>query len=179
MTAQKVVDKFPPHKYFIEPFAGRAAVFFKNKKATHSLLNDKNCRILHETRDHVCKLKDKTKCKKFKNAHVECGHDWTDYLKYDSPDTLFYLDPPFEGKRPKYTREMYGAEFYDGVKLKDIMDKTKNLMGTVVLSYNPDKEFSHSICHNNKYKCSKIKSFSFANWTNELFAIKKGSGNAK
>lgn len=53
--------------------------------------------------------------------------------KYDSPNTLFYLDPPYEIN----TKGMYT---YDNVPIKDVYDALKNIKGYFILSYNDSKE---------------------------------------
>jgi DNA adenine methylase len=53
--------------------------------------------------------------------------------KYDSPQTLFYLDPPYEIN----TKSMYT---YDDVPIKDVYDAVKNIKGLFILSYNDSKE---------------------------------------
>ena len=53
--------------------------------------------------------------------------------KYDSPNTLFYLDPPYEIR----TKRMYK---HDNVPIKDVYDALKNIKGYFILSYNDSKE---------------------------------------
>jgi len=53
--------------------------------------------------------------------------------KYDSPNTLFYLDPPYEIN----TKGMY---IHDNVPIKDVYDAVKNIKGYFILSYNDSKE---------------------------------------
>jgi len=52
--------------------------------------------------------------------------------KYDSPNTLFYLDPPYEKSDKLYT--------HDTLPIKDLYDILKNIKGKFILSYNDSKE---------------------------------------
>lgn len=169
LSASKIVKLFPPHKTYVEPFAGRAYVFFKNaKNPEKAILNDLECKVIRELKEQKCSLKDATQCNQLKEAKVECGNDWKNYLKYDSKDTLFYLDPPYENNK---TSDKYYK--HKDVPLKEVLDKTENLKGTVALSYSPDRK--KEICNKNtKFKCREINTWSFGNPSKELIAIKKG-----
>lgn len=56
LTAKKIVKLFPNHKRYVEPFAGRAYVFFKNDKFEKAILNDKDCKVLRELKRQKCSL---------------------------------------------------------------------------------------------------------------------------
>lgn len=57
------------------------------------------------------------------------SEDYTKVLhKYDSPKTLFYLDPPYESKTK--------TDYRDYTEPEDIWDSVKNLKGFVAVSYN-------------------------------------------
>lgn len=53
--------------------------------------------------------------------------------KYDSHNTLFYLDPPYEINNK-------GMYIHDNVPIKDVYDAVKNIKGYFILSYNDSKE---------------------------------------
>jgi DNA adenine methylase len=52
--------------------------------------------------------------------------------KYDSGNTLFYLDPPYENSDKLYT--------HDTLPIKDVYDAVKNIKGLFIISYNDSKE---------------------------------------
>jgi DNA adenine methylase len=52
--------------------------------------------------------------------------------KYDSPNTFFYLDPPYEKSTGLYT--------HDNLPIKDVYDTLKNIKGKFLISYNDSKE---------------------------------------
>ena len=59
-----------------------------------------------------------------------------DYLnlikKYDSPNTFFYLDPPYEKSEGLYKHSL--------LSIKDIYNAVKNIKGKFMISYNDSKE---------------------------------------
>jgi len=52
--------------------------------------------------------------------------------KYDSPTSLFYLDPPYENSDKLYT--------HDFLPIKDVYNILKNIKGKFIISYNDSKE---------------------------------------
>lgn len=51
--------------------------------------------------------------------------------RYDRPDTLFYLDPPYHGFEDFYGKNVFSQEDY--AALKDIL---KNMKGKFIMSMN-------------------------------------------
>jgi len=167
LSAGKIVKEFPSHKTYVEPFAGRAYVFLKNNKYERAVLNDMDCSVLNELKRSKCSLKGRSDCEKLKEAKVECGNDWKKYLKYDSKDTLFYLDPPYENNK---TSDKYYK--FNNVPLKEVLKNVKHLKGSVFLSYSANKR--GEICNKKTgFRCKTIKTWSFANPSTEILAIKK------
>ena len=167
LSANKIVRHFPKHKTYVEPFAGRAYVFLKNDKYEKAILNDMDCKVLRELKKQKCSLQDPSQCKKLESAKVDCGNDWKKYLKYDSKDTLFYLDPPYENNK---TSDTYYK--FNNVPLQEVLDNVKKLKGSVFLSYSPDRR--KEICNKKTgFKCKTINTWSFANPSQEILAIKK------
>jgi DNA adenine methylase len=66
--------------------------------------------------------------------------------KYDSNNTLFYLDPPYENSDKLYT--------HDQLPIKDVYDAVKNIKGLFIISYNDSKEAKELF---KDYKIIKIK----------------------
>ena len=67
---------------------------------------------------------------KVKRAKIYKG-DYTRMLaKYDAPDTLFYLDPPYYGKEKLYEGH--------GIDPADLLVQCRALKGHFILSYNAD-----------------------------------------
>jgi hypothetical protein len=67
-----------------------------------------------------------------KNVEI-LNKDFKDIIKkYDSPNTFFYLDPPYENSKGLY-------ENFE-LPIKDVYDLLKNIKGKFLLSYNDSKE---------------------------------------
>lgn len=147
---------------------GRGYVFLKNPhNPVKTILNDLDCKVVRETVKQKCSIKDHSSCTKLRNAKVMCGKDWKAFLRYDSPKTLFYLDPPYENNKTSQTYYRFNK-----VPLKEVLEKIRMLKGTVVLSYSPDRR--KEICNNQTgFKCKTIHTWSFANPSTELLAIRK------
>ena len=59
--------------------------------------------------------------------------DYKDLIKkYDSPTSLFYLDPPYENSKNLYKHEI--------LPIKDVYESLKNIKGKFIISYNDSKE---------------------------------------
>lgn len=66
--------------------------------------------------------------------------------EYDSPNTLFYLDPPYENSDNLYT--------HASLPIKDVYDVMKNIKGKFIISYNDSKEAKELF---KNYNIKKIK----------------------
>ncbi|WP_352482770.1 MULTISPECIES: DNA adenine methylase [unclassified Mesorhizobium] len=58
--------------------------------------------------------------------------DWSAFIdRYDRPETLFYLDPPYFGSESDYGKEMFGRDQFDA-----LATKLRTLKGRFILSIN-------------------------------------------
>jgi len=58
--------------------------------------------------------------------------DWPDFLRrYDGPETLFYLDPPYWGSEGVYGHDLFGRD-----QFRALADALKVLQGAFILSIN-------------------------------------------
>lgn len=70
---------------------------------------------------------------RLKNTTI-LNKDYKDVIKkYDSKNTLFYLDPPYSMSE--------GAKYYDGqsISITELYDTVKNIKGKFLISYDDDK----------------------------------------
>jgi DNA adenine methylase len=62
---------------------------------------------------------------------IECL-DWSDFLpRYDGPDTLFYLDPPYWGCESDYGKAMFSRDDFTR-----LADQLRGLKGRFLMSIN-------------------------------------------
>ncbi|UDL90340.1 DNA adenine methylase [Mesorhizobium sp. PAMC28654] len=58
--------------------------------------------------------------------------DWSAFIdRYDRPETLFYLDPPYFGSEGDYGKELFGRDQFEGIAAR-----LRSLKGRFVLSIN-------------------------------------------
>lgn len=193
-----IIPLIPPHKRYVELFAGSGAIFYNKEKAEQNILNDldkktiANFRLIqnapldpakyahqpksltaikhffdhhgdsiadrlilekirtcngfsskpvteskqiYQTRsvDRVLKLlgeyKDKLKGVKYENKDYEAV-----VKKYDSPDTFFFIDPPYENTAKEFGYAQ-STEF-DFERLRDVLSKIK---GDFLMTINDSK----------------------------------------
>jgi len=75
--------------------------------------------------------------------------------KYDSPDTFFYLDPPYHDKSCEYPRGSCD------VKPEDVANAVKKIKGKFLLSYNDHPKVRKTFCK--KYSCKRVQTKYSAN----------------
>lgn len=97
--------------------------------------------------------KDQTKyADRLKKTRIERGDFRNSIKKYDSKDTVFYLDPPYAGT----STEGYTERDLQPEEVKKAVDKIK---GKFILSYNDTKQNRKLFCSRNKrrYVCKKVE----------------------
>lgn len=206
-SADNIIEYFPEHDIYVEPFVGSGSVFFKKEKVKTEILNDldkdlvnsykliksvtepqfesfKMLKTLQQKRDFVNTSPTTTAGKLYKRLLLSCNtfsskgkgklyknlnhfskikniedykkrlkntkilnQDYKNILKkYDSPNTLFYLDPPYESSKGLYDK--YEMDY------EDLEKQVRNLKGAVAISMN-DSPNIRKIFKN--YKIVKIK----------------------
>jgi len=98
---------------------------------------------------------DKKYAERLKGVKIRAGDYAATIKRYDSKDTLHYIDPPYAGTNTggyKYGRNLTPAE------IKKVTDTVK---GKVMLSYNNSsqvrKEFCNREAYKKGYRCKKVK----------------------
>ncbi len=165
MTAKKIgaiIDKIP-HDTYVEPMVGMGTVFFNTKPVKTEILNDLDCGVVKEMKKQACSLKNPEKCNRLKNAKITCGQDYRKIIKkYDSKNSLIYLDPPYEDTKCEYK--------HCDVPTKEITKVMKKAKGTVLMSNDPKNR--KEIC-GGKIKCRTIPFKFWGQPRIDLLAIKK------
>jgi len=119
---EKIKNSIPtnPYKKFIKflflnrhSFFGKMTSYMKREKGIQSDFGNK---LNNRMEDTIILNKD------FKKL----------ISQYDSPETFFYLDPPYEKSEGLYT--------HDNLPIKDVYDALKNIKGIFMISYNDSKD---------------------------------------
>ena len=210
-VAKRLIDLFPPHRVYVEPFGGAASVLLRKPRSYGEVYNDLDSEVVNLFRvlrdDRLApRLVKKLRLTPFareefdacmprcedpverarrlvalsfmgfgSNAHVRSttgfrgnvtrigstpAHDWAGYpdaliqtierfqgvvvehraasdviSRYDKPDTLFYVDPPYI----QSTRARYGAHRKYAVEMdmqghRELLMQLRSVAGMVVLS---------------------------------------------
>lgn len=136
--AKKIIAKMPPHKVYVEPFAGASHVFFKKPKAEKNVLNDKNKELIRffqivKNKKFCCKIEDN------ENKHLRINSK-----KLKSPCDYIYLNKTsyssksFSGK-PAYSydhrydrRNAEGRTIcIDGFKLNHVILQSQDFRSAI------------------------------------------------
>lgn len=105
-VAERIIREMPPHKTYIEAFAGYAAVFRKKRRAAQSILLDADPKTCDHLRSYIVSHGEE--------GSVEVLHEDAVAVLPSHPavrasTTLVYFDPPY--MREVRTRLLYDAEF--------------------------------------------------------------------
>ena len=108
-------------------------------------------------KQRTCGVKSKNKEKymnRLKKTTLTEGDFRNTCKKYDGKETLHYLDPPY----PETTGVSSGGyKFGKGLLPSEVKQLSDSLKGMVVISYNDIPLVKKEFCHDQKYKCRKIK----------------------
>lgn len=124
-TYQTIINQIPPHKHYIEGFAGMAGVFRKMKTLASCLLIEKDPLLFptymgagfKETVSVFSYLRQRDEEKRMciNDSAIQLFYEHR--LKFDTKDTFIYLDPPYpldsRKSGPKYRYEMTNGEHRD------------------------------------------------------------------
>ena len=139
-TWQRIIGQMPPHKTYVEPFAGSAQVFFRKRAAKKSFLADL----------------DRDVCAKLNYAVVTAGFThgenvWVVYedalrflrTRFFSPETVMYCDPPYLLQTRRW-RRYYDHEFTDE-QHAELLTLLKSLGCRVLLSGYPSELYGAAL----------------------------------
>ena len=113
------------------------------KKCKGDLINC-NIKTLAENIDAVKNL--------LRRAEIESQDFREVLLKYDSPETFFYVDPPYVGPNKKEC--LYRK--YCGVTPREVAEAVKNLKGKVLISYDDHPDVRRAF-KGLRWKIEKVK----------------------
>ena len=210
--------RIPPHKIYVEPFAGGAQLFFSKEPSEVNVISDVDPELIafyrklsrysqplacdmkpdREKFEKIKAKKNKTVCdylylnknsfscnmntispnrllKKCKGDFINCNikilahkidevkdflrraeiesRDFREVLrKYDSPETFFYVDPPYVGPNKKEC--LYRK--YCEVTPREVAEAVKNLKGKVLVSYDDHADVRGAF-KGSRWKMERVK----------------------
>ena len=172
-----ILDRIP-HTVYVDPFVGRGDVYRAKASVQTEILNDLDCKRTADARRAACKLHGTAKseaCQRItKQARVTCGRDWKASLRYDSPETLFFLDPPWED----VDKNVMPYAKNDSIPASEIVKRTRGLKGAVAIYYRDNAKSRKALCKK-PFKCHIIRSHIFNNSFSHVLAVKQPSGSKR
>jgi DNA adenine methylase len=113
-TYQTIINQIPPHRLYVEGFAGMAGIFRKKIKAQENLLIDRDRSVIHRLIKAGVSTTDL-----YEGSFFQVAQDFIADL--DKEDTFIYLDPlyPLESRKSgtKYKFELTAYEHCHLLKL--------------------------------------------------------------
>lgn len=119
---QKIINLIPPHKTYVEPFCGSAAVWRHKLPARQSILIDRHEPAVHMISYAMATRLDQTR------LFIGDAFDYLPELSADV-DTFIYADPPYlpetRTKKKIYEHEM---TFEDHVRLLEMLNNAASMV---------------------------------------------------
>lgn len=122
-----IIGLFPPHRRYIELFAGSAAIFLRKKHVERSVLVDVNGCDVSQT--ELTKRPGTTLVK-------GCAIEWLKQFNTGSEDDLIYADPPYRVLELYGKRELYPYTLSDNDHAKFLMLARSVTCKMVISHYN-------------------------------------------
>lgn len=131
-VAERIIRQRPPHRTFIEPFAGYAAVWRRKRPADHSILIDADPNTCETLRSYTANSAGLGRAEIIcEDALVVMGQ----HPATRRADTLLFADPPY--LRSVRTRLLYDVEFADPESHTLLLDLLLGLRCMVMISHYP------------------------------------------
>ena len=143
--AQKIIDCFPEHTTYVEPFAGGAQVFFRKTPSKVEVLNDIDGEIVNLFR--VCQSHHEELIRTMRFTLV--SRNWFDLLRKTDPATLtdiqraartLYLQKnAYAGRvdRQNYRASIVQPSGFNPERLPDLIDETHHRLARVQIECLP------------------------------------------
>ena len=133
-TYQKIINKIPPHKRYIELFLGSGAILNNKKPALENFGIEKNKSTI-----------DKFDYYPFAFIINECAFEWIERNKnLFTKDTYVYIDPPYPMESRKAQRNIYQNELTQADHIK-LLHLVKALPSMVAISTYKNDLYSHEL----------------------------------
>ena len=131
----RIIPLFPPHKTYVEPFAGSSAIFFNKPKAEKNVLNDLDKDTIKRYRLLKRVTKDRSKYRQDLNSLKAIRHFFDNHSDSDT-DQLFFEKIKachgFSGLPAKKSTGVY--KNYNPLKMLDLIDEYQDKLKGVILT---------------------------------------------
>ena len=131
----RIIPLFPPHKTYVEPFAGSSAIFFNKPKAEKNVLNDLDKDTIKRYRLLKRVTKDKSKYRQDLTTLKAIRHFFDNHSESDT-DQLFFEKIKachgFSGLPAKKSTGVY--KNYNPIKMLDLIDEYQDKLKGVILT---------------------------------------------
>ena len=147
-VAQQIIDIFPEHTAYIEPFAGGAQVFFRKKPSRTEVLNDLDGEICSFFR--ICQLHHEELLRYLRFILV--SRKWFSLLANQNPASLtdvqraartfFLLKNSYAGlvRHPRYAYSVAGPRSFNPARMPEIIAKAHQRLARVQIECLPYEE---------------------------------------
>ena len=134
-VAHAIIGQMPPHRAYVELFAGSAAVFFAKRPAEQSVLVEKCWDVCKKLRSRIAESGEGGRAKVVKTDVLKMLGVSHPILR--EPDTLVYADPPY--LRETRSRLFYKHEFASPEQHAWLLEGLRRLKCLVMVSgyYSP------------------------------------------
>lgn len=120
-VVQTIINQIPPHSFYLEPFAGSAAVYRAKKPARESLLLDRDpCQVAALQAEGL-------------PAQVGCALDYLEARAWTGEEFV-YADPPYVGNARRSKDPIYRFEMMGEGEHRRLLDILKRVSSPVAIS---------------------------------------------
>lgn len=124
---RNIINLIPPHDVYVEAFVGYGSVIRNKRPADINIAMDKNEAVVTEVSAMMAVSGIGCECIVGNAVHILSSGKWT-------PNTFFYLDPPYLFGTRSSNRPLYVHEFGTPKQHKKLLDVIKSLPGMVMIS---------------------------------------------
>lgn len=110
----KIINLIPPHRVYIEAFAGSGAILRFKRPAAHTIAIDTDASALETLRSSIVINDDSDRWNKFVNADAI---NWLTCYPFQG-DEFVYADPPYVMSSRRQSRQLYRCELSDADHIK-------------------------------------------------------------
>lgn len=127
----RIINQMPPHRAYIEPFLGSAAVMRRKRPAALNIGIEKDPAVFDRVKTELSAVDVELLCGDAMDL-LNCHHKTIKACC--SADTLIYADPPYLMETRSCKRDLYGCEFATAEQHTALLEYLDSLPCMVILS---------------------------------------------